>query len=204
MVERNGDSTDRDTVVSRRGVLAATGAVSVTLMAGCSGGDGGTGTDEPTDGGSTATGTAEPTDDGGEMSTPTDDGGETSSVPGSVSSNVAELSIVEHQPDIDYYGENNEQYFPVDLTIENNGDQQTDVTEYDYDVTPYDADGNDVSGGRLGTSSGEGTSMEPGGRGTLIAYATVEIDPSEVARYEVTLMCEDSVSDFESAAAYCQ
>lgn len=114
------NNSSRETTVSRRDVLAATGTGSAALVAGCSGGDS-TGTDGP------ATETA------------------TSSVPGTVSSDVAELYIVEHQPDLDYFdendvGEDDQQQFPVDLTVENSGDQQTDAMAYEYDLTPYHAD----------------------------------------------------------------
>ena len=125
MDENNGG---RATTVSRRGVLAATGTASIALVAGCSGGDN-TGTDEPTDD-ANATGT-----DDGAMSTEdgeifTDTG--TPSVPGTVSSDIEELAIVAHQPDLDYFDETSkydfdtgDQPFPVKLMIENNAIKPT-------------------------------------------------------------------------------
>ena len=192
MDENNGG---RATTVSRRGVLAATGTASVALVTGCSGGDD-TGTDEPADD-EDATGTED-----GEMSTEageifTDTG--TPSVPGTVSSDIEELAIVAHQPDLTYFDETStynfdtgDQPFPVKLLIENNGDQQTDAGDYYYDLTPYDDEGNDISlatEGSVPFEGGTGTGMSPGGRGSVVAWSSVAGFPSQVARYELTLKC---------------
>ena len=200
------NNSDRAPGVSRRGVLAATGTASVALVAGCSGGGDDTETAETAaDGDETLTETAddetptETADD--EMSTATADD-ETStetarqSVSGTASSSVEELAIVEHQPDPDY----REGSFGLDVTVENNGDQQADASDYEYELTPYDADGNDVSGNSFGTSSNDDAEMNPGGRGSLTAHTAVEIDQREVDRYEVTLVCPG----FGPSGVYCQ
>lgn len=183
----NENNSGRATTVSRRGVLAATGTASLALVAGCRGGGDGTSTEEPADDGdenATATDSEMPADIG------------TPSMPATVSSDVEELAIVGHQPDLDYFDEsdvnNADEYFPVRLIIENNGDQQTDAMEYYYDLTPYDDDGVDVSGATGGSSppeGGSGTVMSPGGRGSVVAYSSVVGFPSQVARYELTIEC---------------
>lgn len=183
----NENNSGRATTVSRRGVLAATGTASVALVAGCSGGGDGSTTEEPAD-------------DGDENATETDseipaDIG-TPSMPATVSSDIEELAIVGHQPDLDYFDEDDldsgEEYFPIRLIIENNGDQQTDPMEYYYDLTPYDDDGVDVSGATSGTGppqDGTGTDISPGGRGSVVAYSSVTGFPSQVVRYELTIEC---------------
>jgi hypothetical protein len=188
-------SNENERRISRRQVLATTGAVSATLVAGCSGGNGDGGTDDP-DGNGTPTPTA--------TATPTETEAETQSmdVQGSVSSKVDPLSIVEHVPRIGYFGQQERTYFPVEVTVENGGDEETDLFEYNYDVVTYDADDNDVTGSQGGKSSGGETTAPSGGRGSLIVYSTIEVDPSEVARYEVTTVCEGTVSRAEGV--YCQ
>jgi len=165
------NNSDQETRGSRRGILAATGTAMVALVAGCSGGGDGAGTDEP------ATETATP------------------SVRGTVSSNIEELAIVEHRPAID------DNTFPVDITVGNNGDQQTDIGEYNYSLTPYDADGNDVGDDTQGTGALGATDVSPGERVSFQIYRPLEVDPSEVARYEVTVQCTGT---FEAQGVYCQ
>lgn len=182
----NENNSGRATMVSRRGVLAATGTASVALVAGCSGGG--------------DSSTEEPADDGDENATETDSEMPaeigTPSMPATVSSDVEELSVVGHQPDLDYFDENDvnngDEYFPVRLVLENNGDQQTDAIEYYYDLTPYDDDGVDVSGATSGNGppeDGTGTDISPGGRGSVVAYSSVTGFPSQVVRYELTVEC---------------
>ena len=84
-------------------------------------------------------------------------------MPGTVSSNVEELAIVEHQAHPDYFEENNigddGDRFHVTLTIENNGDKEAVLLNYEYYLTPYDADGNDISDDSRGTGSAGGTEL---------------------------------------------
>ena len=148
------NSSDRAAMVSRRGVLAATGTATVAVVAGCSGGD------------------------------------DTPSVPGTASSDIEELAIVDHQPD--FAPGSQDQDFGVVLTIENNGDQQADIIDYSYELTPYDDDDNDISGMTAGfklTDDETGTGMSPGGRGSVMATTSLGPSRDEVARYEVTLDC---------------
>jgi hypothetical protein len=181
------NNSGRATMVSRRGVLAATGTASLALVAGCR--DGGDGTS-----------TKEPADDGDQTVTETDSEMSadirTPSMPATVSSDIEELAIVGHQPDLDYFDGkapgNADEYFPVRLTIENNGDQQTDAQDYYYDLTPYDDDDIDVSGattGRTAPGGGTGTGLSPGGRGSVVAWSSVVGFSSQVVRYELTIKC---------------
>lgn len=125
------------------------------------------------------------------------DGTATPSVPGTASSDIEELAIVDHQPDIDAA----HQGFGVELTLENNGDQQIDILDYNYDLTPYNDDDSDMSGATSGSNppeNGADTGISPGGRGSVIAWSSVGSAPNRVARYEVTLKCKFA------GTAYCE
>jgi len=119
-------------------------------------------------------------------------------VPGTVSSNIEEIAIVKHRPATDA------NTFPVNITVENNGDQQTDIGEYTYHLTPYDADGNDVGDDMQGTGSLGATDVSPGERVSFQIYRPLDVDPSEVARYEVTLTCESPETGFADDGVYCE
>ena len=142
-------------------MLAATGTVTVALVAGCSGG-------------------ADIIGAGGPAT-------ETPAVPGTVSSEIEEFAIVEHEPDFAPGSE--DQDFGVVLTIENNGDQQTDLIDYDYELTPYDDDISGITAGFRLADDETDTSMSPGGRGSVMATTSLGPPRDEVARYEVTLDC---------------
>jgi len=186
-------------------MLATTGSVSVALVAGCSGG-GGTGTAESTEGDA-----EDPmaTDDGGterdDGGTETDDGGTDSSSPasGTASSTVQQLTIVDHEPDLDYFA--NDDAFGVELTVENNGEQETDLDSYFHTIVPYDADGNDVSETWTGTSFGDTpATIAPGEQATFVAFSNVNINASEVDRYEVKLTCTGTVTGYGAEGVYCE
>jgi hypothetical protein len=86
-----------------------------------------------------ATGAGDATTTATEQQTETGSG--SLDVSGSVASEVDQLSIVEHRPRIGYYDELDQTYFPVEITVENGADEQSDVTEYDYNIVTYDTDG---------------------------------------------------------------
>ncbi|MBX0303954.1 hypothetical protein [Haloarcula salinisoli] len=212
------NNSDREATLSRRGVLAATGTTSIALVAGCSSDDG-AGTDDGdedsavTEDGETSTGDgamstedSTPTEDGAmsteDGETPTEDDTSSSPATGTASSSVEELTIVDHEPDLDYFG--NDDAFGVALTMENDGEQETDLDRYFYSIVPYDVDGNDVSETYTGTSFGDKpTTIGPGEQLTFVPFVNLKTSASEVDRYELQLSCRSSVGS-ESDAAYCQ
>jgi len=63
------------------------------------------------------------------------------------------------------------------------------------------ADGNDVGDDRQGTGALGATDVSPGERVSFQIYRPLDVDPSEVARYEVTIQCTGT---FEAQGVYCQ
>lgn len=212
--------------MNRRNLLSECGILLVAPTAvglsGCSSSDGGDGDgnggdaggadDTPTDSPmptptATPTNTPMPTD----TPTPTDtqastpsptptttptpaanDGGEPV---GEVDANaVEELEITDWSARID------DDDFVVTLSIENTGDQQTELVKYWYDVKLYDAENTNIPLGANTQSSSEETDPAPGEVGVLDAVISLENDnPEAVARYEVSITC--TLAD---DAVYCE
>jgi hypothetical protein len=187
--------------VTRRRVLAGLSTGLVVGLAGCGTSDpdsdddgGGTPTDEGT--ADTAT---ETEDDGG---TPTDgDEGDTDTPTATPSpeaggaldgmtSRVEELEIVSAEQDVADEGDPSPTgTWLLHLGVRNTGEQETDVMEYAYDGTLYDAEGNGLAR-TSGKSGGDESIAPPGEVGDLtLTVPAEEVDPDAVARVEVTIAC---------------
>lgn len=108
-----------------------------------------------------------------------------------VTNNVEQLEIVDRTYSRDKDG------VTVRLTVKNGGNQSTNIARYNYEVTPYDASGDEfgtMSTGyqvpRTETAAGETYELEHG--------VMVEPDPDEIAQLDITVDCE------HSEAVYCQ
>jgi len=104
------------------------------------------------------------------------------------------LRVDHHSDDTD-----GRQFF-VEMDVENVGDQDTDASKYDYGMTPYDEDGEDVSDGGKVVSIGDGSPDLPAGE---IIEVEVKVDTTvdalSVERYELSITC----SQFDEDAPYC-
>lgn len=171
---------------------------------------GGTGTGEPPraeDGSTTPSDTASPTITG----TPVVAGDATRlDVPGEVVENgVDGLVVVDHAA---YAGNPGYEAFEprgffAALLIRNVGGVETNVLAYDYAVTPYTADGTDLSTetSAKGSLEGEDTTyaLAPGATGTVFVFptgpeGTVDGGTESIARYELVLGCPD-----DGSGGYC-
>jgi hypothetical protein len=180
--------------------LGATAVVTVAGLAGCSGGTGG---DANGGGdGSTPEGDSEPVDTE-PPATDTPDTAETTTQPPTTATSTAptmesmcqvaqdsieELSIVGCQ------SEGRDGKLAVDIRVRNDGQQETDLFEYDLTVTPYDAaeasDSNNIdSGGQSNTFNKP--VVQPGETVSLIAIVGLidSASPSDVQLYTITIEC---------------
>jgi hypothetical protein len=164
----------RRTVLRRSaGVLA----LSVPL-AGCSGGSN-----------DTEDGNGEDGDDGDDGGTPTPSG------PGEVVENTVDgLEIVGME-----VVESDDERYTVVLTVRNTGDQETDAFDYEYGLTVFDAEGNDVTAGVSGTSA-TGATIAPGEEAEIRATTGFEGEKSDIESFEVTVGCDD----FGDTGVYCR
>lgn len=87
--------------------------------------------------------------------------------------------------------------FVVTVSIENVGDQTTDIWEYDYQLDVYDESGTNLSNGTAMFAMSD-TEVEPGETASLDLNPQID-DPSAVTSYEITLSC-GAFSD----GAYCE
>lgn len=87
--------------------------------------------------------------------------------------------------------------FPVTVTLQNTGDQETNVEEYDFDYTVYDSGQGDIAGGSS-TSADEPT-VAPGESTDVLLTTIVDGDPEDVTSYKVVLSCTSL-----SSGVYCE
>lgn len=164
----------RRNVLKRAGIgLAALGSAA---LAGC-GSDGNDGDDGNDDG----------NDDGGAQNTPT-------AVPDmdvserTLESSVGGLSVVGYR---DYFvpGQRHDDiHLAVVPAVENTGDERTNLGDYDYTMTLYDADDADVTPGDPWLD--DAVAVDPGETGTVLvqmSFINADADPEDVARYELTI-----------------
>lgn len=198
---------NRRDLLKECGILLA--APTAIGLSGCSSSDGGDGNggdaggadDTPTDS-PMGTDTPTPTDTQASTPSPTptttptpaaDDDGEP--VGEVVDNAVEELEITDWSARIDDM--NND--FVVTLSIENTGDQATELVDYWYVITLYDAEGTEIPNGGNSQSGSEKTYARPGEVGALDVAVWVENDnPEDVARYEIAMNC--TLSD----GVYCE
>lgn len=149
----------------------------------------GDGTDDQTTDGSD--GTDDQTTDGGNGTDPGEDNGTdggTSDVTGDVTTEIDELDIVEWEllperlPD---------EWFSMQVVVENAGEQETDPFRYDYTLVPYDADGNDISTSQGTATTGDNEMLPPGEQKEYTVERLLTGDPDDVVEFELTLRCDD-------------
>lgn len=161
-------------------------------VAGCTG--------DGSHGGGTPASTDESTPTGG-----TTDGDGTTTIDGETTpgevleSSVDGLSITGHE----HYlakGTDPDVHFSVLLTVENTGDQPTELSEYDFDLTAYDADGDDITpkNGQIITlaevAPGETTEYK-----LQLSFRNSPDGPGQIERYGVSLACGEY-----SDGVYCE
>lgn len=162
----------RRSFITRSVVVAGLG----TAIAGCSGGG---------DGGNPDSGDGSDGNDGGN--------GGGASYEGTVRSDVDGLEFTADE----YTDTGIQGRFPVTVTLENTGNEETNVEEYDYDYTVYDSGRSDLTGGS--SASADPKTIAPGESTDVLLTTIVDGDPADVASYEVVLSCT-SLSD----GVYCE
>jgi hypothetical protein len=204
---RNDDGGD--TTITRRTVLGAAGLLAG--LAGCSGG--GDGGDDGGDG-SSPTEEPEPTDTETQAPMDTPEGGDTATEQSTTAASsgptvesmcqvaetdLEELSVVGCQSSAE------DGNLLVDVTIRNDGQQETDLFEYDLEVTPYDAtevdSANNIGGGGQSNTYPGDTVAQPGETRSVTAVVALadSASPSDVQLYTVAVQCGTF-----SEGLYCQ
>lgn len=171
-------------------MLACLGAGLAVGLAGCSsGGDGTTddgGADDSGDG-------SDETTDSQTGASPSDTTGQgTGGITATGESAVEGLEIV----DLERQGGNSNKILMF-TTVRNAGDQTTDLSEYNYEMSLYDSEGDAIQGSR---GYAKGDEVAPGDSGTINVSHSVEGDVADVARAEVSINCNGALID----GAYCQ
>jgi halocyanin-like protein len=166
--------TTTDSQLSRRRVLRTTvGLGSLTAIAGCSSetGDDGNGGDDSDD---TVTPTPTPTESADTEAPATTQAME--SMCQVAENSVDGLSVVGCQ------SEERDGNLVVNMRVRNDGQQETDLFNYDYPVTLYD-----------GTDPSSANNIGSAGQSTLFPGSSV-VQPGETARIRVTVGIRDSAS----------
>lgn len=180
----------------RRRTLASLGTGLAAAVAGCIG----TGPESTDDGPEDASGT---TPTASEASTTPTDG-----APADTTTDAADATPVSGvEGDSDVSGmvvtaveeRGSEEYYTLHVTVENTGEQSTDPSRYGYDVTLYDADGADVTGGASGKRLNE-ASIAAGERAIATITQSVDGSVDAVAAARITLTCSPPNSD---PGSYC-
>lgn len=199
-----GTKTTRRTVLGAAGLLAG--------LAGCTGG--GNGGDDGGGDGSSPSGESDATDTETQASMDTQEGGDTTTEQSTTAASsgptiestcqvaqtdLEELSVVGCQ------SEGQDGNLVVEVTIRNDGQQETDLFEYDLEITPYDATEADPSnsiggGGQSNTYPGD-TVVQPGETRSVTARVALadSASPSDVQLYTVAVQCGTF-----SEGLYCQ
>ena len=186
-------------------MLAVLGAGAMGGLAGCSG-DGGDGDTDGGDGGDTDGGegsdgaVSTPTADdvaGGtteRTATPTSTGGDRDlgDPAGSLGAGGVEgLTITSLDSHIGSSGTFDGAWV-TDITVENTGDQETELREYSYELVLYDGSDTVLSEGRARLRVVGDTVISPGDSKTFpiaVSPDPMSVDPDQVARYEVSISC---------------
>jgi len=138
-------------------------------------------------------GGADDGDDGDGESTTTESDGPVQEEMGEVVENeVSGLEIVGWESDA------SGSRFEVDVTIENTGERDTDLFDYNYAVNIYDEDGDKFPYNSTNRSAAE-TEIAAGEQGSITLSPRYGGDLSKVERYEISLTCPT----LGPSAAYC-
>jgi hypothetical protein len=166
---RNG-GTDHDeagTTLTRRTLLGSAGLLAG--LAGCAGGGDG-GDDSASDGDSGPADTEPPATTAASTTQPME------SMCQVADNSVEELSVVGCQ------SEERDGSLVVNIRVRNDGQQETDLFNYDYTVTPYD-----------GTDPSSANNIGSAGQSTLFPGSSV-VQPGETTRIRATVGIRDSAS----------
>lgn len=90
--------------------------------------------------------------------------------------------------------------FGVTVTLENTGEQATDLFDYGYDLTAFDGSGADVTGDETGYGSTGDTQVDPGEKGEMTVRIDVDGGVDSVARYELVVSCSGPLVE----GVYCE
>jgi hypothetical protein len=155
--------------LSRRRLLGAVGAGAAAGLAGCSGilGGGGGG------------------DDG---SSGDSDGGSGGGGSDNVQNEVDGIEITGTS------GQATQDTYAITVNLENTGDGQPSVLDFDYRVTLYDDSGSEIP--TQGSVAINQDGFFNGDTGTVEIQPRIEADPSTVASYELRVLCDEG--------PYCQ
>jgi len=117
-------------------------------------------------------------------------------VSGEVESTVDGLSITDYEHGLRRGRAHDDVHFSVTPTVENTGDQQAELDNYEYDITLYDANDIDITPGD--TFASRGDELSPGESGTVqveVSFLNAEsASPEDIARYELSISCDGSGS----------
>lgn len=102
-------------------------------------------------------------------------------------SSVDGLRIADAESDVDG-GQ-----FVITMTLENTGNQTTDVTGYALGANFYNSGGNRVEGSYFRSEYPDGTEVEPGETGTVIFPFEPDGGTDTIARYEIFLTCHQQL-----------
>ena len=207
MCESGNTSGETEDAVSRRTVIATAGAATTIALAGC-GGSGGTATDEAdptnTNGEDGTDGTPDQSNEGSDSTPDQSDGGDETPTPSgpdekSDVTGVSGESAVDGLAVADVEQRDSEDYFTAIVTVRNAGERSTDPYKYGYDVTLYDAEGNDITGGATGKRLNE-SEIDAGMTALATITASVDGSVSDIAGATVALTCNP---DNGESGVYC-
>lgn len=118
----------------------------------------------------------------------------------SVESSVDGLTITGFETDLRRGQQHDDVHFAVTPTIENAGDQEVNLENYQYEIRLFSPEGVDITPGN--TWAVRADTLAPGERGTVllqVSFISAEgVDPEDVDRYEVTLSCGG-----DATGSYC-
>lgn len=117
---------------------------------------------------------------------------------GEVGSSVSGLSVTDHEVELVRGQQHDDIHFAVTPTIENTGDQEVSLEDYDYKIRLFSAEGDDITPGSTWAANPQ--TIAPGETGSILVQVSFisaqGTDPEDVDSYEVTISCDGS-------GAYC-
>lgn len=93
--------------------------------------------------------------------------------------------------------------FFVRPTIRNNGDQATDLFEYNYELALFETSGAEMPTSNPALSATSDIDLEPGESGQFQVILTITEHYPEIGSFEVTLNCESVFEDETADGVYC-
>lgn len=115
-------------------------------------------------------------------------------------SSVEQLAVTGFQTELRRGQQHEDIHFAVTPTIENTGDQQVTLGDYQYEIRLFSAEDIDITPGNTWTARAD--DVPPGETGTIllqVSFISEEgVDPEDVDRYEVSLSCDSG-----NSGSYC-